>query len=460
MDQYNEASANQQIMFQQQLIEQQNIIQRQHQQIQLLEQKLSQNQHLQRCQPMEQSTPVSQTLSNNTSESQLNTASGVTNSKDKNNSWQKVTYRNTKRKIIDDQDRRVRAREDNSSFNVVTTNIFELLSRQENVEVTSQPTDLITQHKPPPIFIPGVGDITGMKNIIQEVLKTEDYTYKLLNNQQCKIMPATSDAFRTVVKHLKNKNIMFHTYQMKEDRAFRVVLKYIHPSTDVAMLQEEIENLGHKVRQIYNAKHRVTKAPLSIFFVDLEQANNNKSIYEINRLNNCIVSFEPVRKKKEIVQCKNCLTYGHTKSYCTKQKRCMRCGEGHGIEDCDKAKDSMPMCDDCERRHRPTYKGCIIYQTLKKKRFPEPQKILQSKNPNVVPSEKDFPQTFPQENTVQPSTSNQQSYARTLSNKQPPAESELEKIVQESFRKFENLLSKQAEQISTLINLMSKLLSK
>jgi hypothetical protein len=37
----------------------------------------------------------------------------------------------------------------------------------------------------------------------------------------------------------------------------------------------------HAARNILNVKHRVTKEPLSLFFVDLEPKENNKDIYDM-----------------------------------------------------------------------------------------------------------------------------------------------------------------------------------
>ena len=69
----------------------------------------------------------------------------------------------------------------------------------------------------------------------------------------------------------------------------------MHPSTDTAEIQEEIEKLGHKVRNITNIKRNTTKVPLPLFFIELESNDQNKTIYKVNRLLNTIVSFEPLR---------------------------------------------------------------------------------------------------------------------------------------------------------------------
>jgi hypothetical protein len=57
-----------------------------------------------------------------------------------------------------------------------------------------------------------------------------------------------------------------------------VVLKYLHHSTDVKDIGQELLEMGHVARNIVNAHHRQTKEPLNLFFVDLEPADNNKDV--------------------------------------------------------------------------------------------------------------------------------------------------------------------------------------
>jgi hypothetical protein len=65
---------------------------------------------------------------------------------------------------------------------------------------------------------------------------------------------------------------------MKQERAYRIVIRKLHYSTTIAQITAELEKQGHKVRNILNVKHRITKEPLSLFFIDLEPKENNKGI--------------------------------------------------------------------------------------------------------------------------------------------------------------------------------------
>lgn len=74
----------------------------------------------------------------------------------------------------------------------------------------------------------------------------------------------------------------------------------MHPLTDAKGLKMVIEEQGHKVANIWNIKHRMTKKPLPMFFIDLEPNQNNKTVYNINKLLQCKVISEAPKPKRDI----------------------------------------------------------------------------------------------------------------------------------------------------------------
>jgi hypothetical protein len=64
-----------------------------------------------------------------------------------------------------------------------TANCFSLLSSEEN-------TDNIQRKKepaPPPIFVPGIKNAQRLVTMIEEKIRREDYTMKIINNDTIKI---------------------------------------------------------------------------------------------------------------------------------------------------------------------------------------------------------------------------------------------------------------------------------
>jgi arsenate reductase-like glutaredoxin family protein len=172
-----------------------------------------------------------------------------------------------------------------------------------------------------------------------------------------KINCTTPETYRKLVGFLKDNNIVHHTYQLKEERAYRVVIKYLQHSVNTKEIENQLTQMGHKVRNVINGRHRVTKQPLNLFFVDLEPAGNNKEIYTINWLQNKAVAIEPPRRSKGILQCHRCQQYGHTKSYCNQPFVCVMCGGSHATASRKKPNNTPATCALCDGPHPANYKG-------------------------------------------------------------------------------------------------------
>ena len=136
-----------------------------------------------------------------------------------------------------------------------------------------------------------------MVKYLAGTLEEEQYYCKALPNATAKINVNTSDTYRRLVKRLQEDNIVHHTYQIRDERAYRVVLRNLHHSIPPHEIQAELKTLGHKVRNTLNFRHRVTKEPLPLYFVDLEPQDNNKSIYDLQLLYNMKTAVEALRKK-------------------------------------------------------------------------------------------------------------------------------------------------------------------
>ena len=97
-----------------------------------------------------------------------------------------------------------------------------------------------------------------MTKTIQKEISKEEYKLKISNNSE-KILPTNPDAYRKLTKLLKTPNANFHTYQLKQERPFRMVLRNIHHSADLDELKFELLKHGHEVTNISNIRHRITK---------------------------------------------------------------------------------------------------------------------------------------------------------------------------------------------------------
>lgn len=142
------------------------------------------------------------------------------------------------------------------------------------------------------------------KKSIENAIRKDNFNYKTINGKGLiKISPDNADHYRKIIKILNQQNASYHTYQLRQERAFKVVLRNIHPSIPTEEISTALEEKGHKVRNIINIKHRTEKHPLPMFFINQEPDTNNKTIYNFEYLLNAKVKFEPPRENNVVVQC-------------------------------------------------------------------------------------------------------------------------------------------------------------
>lgn len=112
-----------------------------------------------------------------------------------------------------------------------------------------------------------------------------------------------------------------------------------------------------------------------MFMLSFRQDEDVDKIYSIKDIMGIIVDIQPIRKTRLVPQCKSCQAYGHTRRYCSKEPRCVRCTGKHLTAECDKPKDAPPKCVHCGEGHPANYRGCIIakeFQKIKNKQLKKP----------------------------------------------------------------------------------------
>lgn len=317
-------------------------------------------------------------------------------------------------------------------------NRFSILDVDNNDNVRQETADQI---KPPPIFIPHVNNIVNMVDNIASVISRNDFSYKSMRNNEVKVMISSIESYRKLAKYFESRKIGYHTYQVRQERSYRVIFKGIHHSTppeDIKLLAQ-----GYGVRNVCNVRSRVTKEPLSMFYIDLEPSPNNKEIYEIRHINKAIITVEPPKKVNDIVQCHRCQQFGHTRAYCRKPFRCVKCALDHPTAECTMNKTNSPRCIHCLQNHTANYKGCQVYQKLIQKKPTSNSRIIDQPNNSSSFSR---PQNYTNENL-----NSNTSYANVLKGTNND---------ESVYERLEKLMIKQIELTNTLLNMMSVLVTK
>ncbi|KAE9529197.1 hypothetical protein AGLY_011993 [Aphis glycines] len=196
---------------------------------------------------------------------------------------------------------------------------------------------------PPPIIVRGVLDFIGFRDELVRLIGSDNFFFKSSTND-LKIQTTKPEYYRVIIHFLKENEAQYHTYQPREEKSYRIVIRNLHPSTPTVDIGIAIEEEGYTVRQVSNVIHKTTKVKLPIFFIDLDPAEINNEIFNLTSLLHT--------------------RYGHSRKYCAYPPRCVRCGEHHPSTSCVKTRNTPATCALCKGDHPANYKGCQIYKQI------------------------------------------------------------------------------------------------
>lgn len=229
---------------------------------------------------------------------------------------------------------------------------------------------------------------------------------------------------------------------------------------DITEIKEELTALGHKVRNIINAKQRGTKEPL--FFVDLEPPDNNRDTYKVKKLNS-IILIEPPRKDKNIVQCMRCQQYGHTKTYCNKPFVCVKCEGTHSTTDCKKSADTPATCASCRGPHPASFRGCEYYHRFFQHSHNNTNNHIHQSTAYIIPNS--------QQPTMSSNLQQRMSYASvardgdnniipTQNNNENGSNADISGILGKFLDEFKSLFNQLLQQNSVVLNILTMIINK
>jgi hypothetical protein len=152
----------------------------------------------------------------------------------------------------------------------------------------------------------------------------------------------------------------------------------------------------------------------------------------------------PHQKQNNIPQCRRCQAYFHTKGYYAHRLRRVKCGKSHSTEQWTPSTTQPAARLDCGELHPASYRGCEVCHEIIWLRFASPRatqnihftSISRQKNENLVASQK--PEGRPKMSYAQ---ATRNSIDATKISENNTQEHILIKLMQESFTRFETILS-------------------
>lgn len=377
----------------------------------------------------------------------------------------RIPNRSNKRKqtspILNDTQKKLK---NTTNFAIPTSNTFEILNEDTTKEAERMEKEYIP--KPEPIFATGVLNVGSLKEALSKVTTSEMYLITALRSGHVvKIMPKDIQTYKMIRENFISNNISHYTYQLKSERAYRVVLRGLHASEQTAQIAQELKEIGYEVRQVVNVRHRATKEPLPIFFVDLEPNPNNKNIFNVKYINNMKITFEAPHKKQEILQCKRCQRFGHSKNQCNRPYRCVKCGSDHPTNTCTKQPHTDATCANCNEKHPASYKGCQTYKQYRERITKSKPKASQlaikttakgsNREDRTEPNQTNMPKTYAQitaTKTLEQNHNIQHDRKTELNNTAELMHLMLDKLQKNMMTMVEKMMDKMMERMIQLVN--------
>ena len=326
---------------------------------------------------------------------------------------------------------------------------------------SSEKKEAQTQNKkvrPPPIIIYDENNY----QILRERLckKITQFEAKILGNGTFKINVPNEETYRDATRYLNEEHINWSSYENKQNRPIKVMIKKLPETCEPEAIAEELNERGFHVLDVVNILQWKSKKPLPIFRVTFDYNTDINKIYRINTVQNVKVLIEPMKTSKLIPQCKNCQAWGHTRRYCHRAPRCVKCAEKHLTNQCKKNKSEPPKCYNCGQQHPANYRGCEVIKEMQKMRYrnainnktsmPAQQRKVEVENKNPNPKKIQSEQTYAEKVKVNtslidaPTLSSINQMLQLILQKLEKQEKE-HKIISTRLEAFENLRNRGAK---------------
>lgn len=240
-------------------------------------------------------------------------------------------------------------------------NLLEKPKKNRKMKPLRLPDQIPTERKEkcPPIFVHG--DPTDLRPELRQLIARGLKCSFRLCVFGVKLMTEGKAHYEHVVKYLNEKCYQYFTHDAPGQKPIKAVL---HGLDDLVEddLKAELEGLGLKPLGIHKiVRHDKSRTYRDqLYLVHFEHGSITlKDLKSYNRINSTVVEWVRYKPKhRDVTQCMNCLRFGHGTRNCAMNARCIRCGEAHGITECERMEEADPKCANCGENHRATFKAC------------------------------------------------------------------------------------------------------
>lgn len=210
--------------------------------------------------------------------------------------------------------------------------------------------------KVPPIFLHQPVDFEKhVKKILYQDIK---FYQPIRGKIYTRIMCETFNDHKLMTQYFDKGEIPYHTYGHPTKRKMKVVIRGLPNSLDLNEIKETLKSNSIPVLRVHKMKTAEVKRDNTMLVLAVvPHDETGRQILRVKELLGHKVVLEPPRDKPK--QCFRCQKWGHSQRYCHGQIKCVKCGENHMTQKCQKKKEENPKCANCKEPHTASYKECV-----------------------------------------------------------------------------------------------------
>ncbi|GFW42972.1 nucleic-acid-binding protein from transposon X-element [Trichonephila clavipes] len=218
---------------------------------------------------------------------------------------------------------------------------------------SSQPAELQNQvvepeviKKPriPPFFVSPKGDwrqLVALAKLIAPSFQSQ------MSGRFLKVTVGDELEYRNLSHWLEQTGVEFKSFMLKKDRPIKVVIRGLPSNTEPEDIKSEIEAEGFKVAKISQMKNYRSKAPMPLFYLQIENGAEAHKIYDFTELFGTRIEVKPFERGNKVNQCWRCQGWFHSSEVCHLPPRCVKCAGPHSAKDCTLDFNDQMKCANC-----------------------------------------------------------------------------------------------------------------
>ncbi|GFT01923.1 nucleic-acid-binding protein from transposon X-element [Trichonephila clavipes] len=261
------------------------------------------------------------------------------------------------------------------------------LEGEEEEMDSSQPAELQDQvvvpevvRKPriPPFFVSPKGDwrqLVALAKLVAPSFQSQ------MSGRFLKVTVGDELEYRNLNRWLEQSGVEFKSFMLKQDRPVKVVIRGLPSNTEPEDIKNEIEAEGFKVAKISQMKNYRTKAPMPLFYLQIENGADAPKIFNFTELFGTRIEVKPFDRGNKINQCWRCQGWFHSSEVCHLPPRCVRCAGPHLAKDCTRSFDEPLKCANCSGEHAANWSRCPKHPKNAKKKNPNQNYNKNKKRP-------------------------------------------------------------------------------